>query len=590
MVLQVLRRLVVCALLGGALLLVTSLACTGGDEDEPPPATPTAAATATPTATTETPSPTATRATANPLTSTPTAAVTPTATAAPASTAAPTPTPTVALTIEGYAEWCGARVGTAGSADEFLDGWRRVEPPDELRDFHDAMIRVGVVGRLIAYDSPYAILGDDSLDIWLAIALLLSVSAGREVATLPEDVLAELADGGCIEGWSPELGPADAEAEVTALLSEILPQILSDFEPEIMRLLDLHPQPPRLASVQPTPRVADAPASGRTLQDVLDRGYLLCGTKQTQPLFGWKENDGSVVGFDIEFCKAIAAAVLGDAAKVEYVDASDASKRFEYLLEAEFDVLIRTTAVTASRDRALGIDFAQPIFYSGQGFLVRADSGYDSTSGLGDAVICVQADTVAEQNVADYFREIGLRYDRKIHFAADVWDAFLSGRCDVLTANISDIASRVYWRNDGVDYKFLPPTISREPLAPAVRDDDGEWKDVVNWVVHGLIAAEELGITQANVAAMAADPPNTEIARLLGVPYEGREVSTLGFDAVGAQFIQRAIAAVGNYGEIYERTIGDWIPRACSLNALAIDRSVDCPPGLGGILYALPHR
>ena len=169
-------------------------------------------------------------------------------------------------------------------------------------------------------------------------------------------------------------------------------------------------------------------------------------------------------------------------------------------------------------------------------------------------------------------------------------DAFFSGRCDVLTADASDLASRISLRDDAADYKILPQIISREPLAPAVRDYDSEWKDVVNWVVHGLIAAEELGITQANVAQIAANPPNPEIARLLGVPYEGRAVSTLGFDAIGAQFIQRAIAAVGNYGEIYERTIGDWIPRACSLNALAIDDSVDCPPGLGGILYALPYR
>ena len=161
----------------------------------------------------------------------------------------------------------------------------------------------------------------------------------------------------------------------------------------------------------------------------------------------------------------------------------------------------------------------------------------------------------------------------------------------MLTADASDLASRISrCGDDATDYKILPQIISKEPFAPGVRDYDSEWKDAVNWVVHGLIAAEELGITQANVAQIAANPPNPEIARLLGVPYEGRAVSTLGFDAVGAQFIQRAIAAVGNYGEIYERTIGDWIPRACTLNALASDRSVDCPPGLGGILYALPYR
>ena len=133
-------------------------------------------------------------------------------------------------------------------------------------------------------------------------------------------------------------------------------------------------------------------------------------------------------------------------------------------------------------------------------------------------------------------------------------DAFFSGRCDVLTADASDLASRIARRDDGTDYKILPQIISKEPLAPGVRDYDSEWKDVVNWVVHGLIAAEELGITQANVAQLAANPPNARVARLLGVSFWGDEIATLGFEAIGAQFIQRAIAAVGNYGEIYERT------------------------------------
>ena len=344
------------------------------------------------------------------------------------------------------------------------------------------------------------------------------------------------------------------------------------------------------APAKPGPVVADGPPSWRTLQYVIARGYLLCGTKQTQPLFGYKQADGSVVGFDIEFCKAIAAAVLGDATKVEYVDASDASTRFERLEDAEFDVLIRTTTVTALRDRDLGVDFAQPIFYTGLGFAVRKDSGYDSTSDMAAAVICVQTGTTTERNLAAHFTEIGLTYDARGSLNYDVSDAFFSGRCDVLTADTSDLASRIAMRDDAADYKILPQIISREPLAPGVRDYDSEWKDVVNWVVHGLIAAEELGIYQGNVAQIAANPPNPEIARLLGVPYEGRPVSTLGFDSIGAQFIQRAIAAVGNYGEIYERTIGDHLPRACTLNALAIDRSVDCPPGQGGILYALPYR
>ncbi len=330
--------------------------------------------------------------------------------------------------------------------------------------------------------------------------------------------------------------------------------------------------------------------AGDTVATVQDRGELLCGVKQTQPLFGFKEADGSVTGFDIEFCKAIAAATLGDANAVEYVDASDASTRFELLNDQEIDVLIRTTTITASRDRELGVDFAQTTFYTGQGFAVRTDSGLDTTSDMAEATICVQTGTTTEQNVADHFTDIGLTYSPLGGLSGDVAAAFFAGRCDVLTADASDLASRIAVRDDAASYKILPQIISKEPLAPGVRDYDSEWKDVVNWVVYGLIAAEEEGITQANVAQMAANPPNTAIARLLGVPYEGGSVSALGFDSVDAQFIQRAIAAVGNYGEIYARTIGDNIPRDCTLNALATDTSVQCPAGEGGILYALPYR
>ena len=341
----------------------------------------------------------------------------------------------------------------------------------------------------------------------------------------------------------------------------------------------------RIASTTP-----DGPPRGRTLQTVIDRGELKCGVKQTQPLFGFREADGTVTGFDIEFCKAIAAATLGDASKVEYVDVSDAATRFEVLGSGEIDVLIRTTSINAGRDRELGVDFAQTTFYTGQSFAVRKDSPYHSTSDMGDAIICVQTGTTTEQYLADHFTEIGLEYDPKGGLSSDVADAFFAGRCDVLTADTSDIASRIGVRDDAADYRILPQIISKGPLAPAVRDYDSEWKDVVNWVVHGLIAAEELGITQATVATVAANPPNTTIARLLGAPYEGGEVATLGFDSIDAQFIRRAIAAVGNYGEIYDRTIGDSIPRACTLNALALDDSVECPPGQGGILYALPYR
>ncbi len=343
---------------------------------------------------------------------------------------------------------------------------------------------------------------------------------------------------------------------------------------------------------QPRAQVSDEPR-GNTTQLVMDRGELKCGVKQTQPLFGFRDQDGTVSGFDIEFCKAIAAAVLKDAGAVQFIDASDASTRFELLSDGQIDVLIRTTTITSSRDMELDVDFAQTTFYTGQAFAVRKDSGINSTSDMEGAVICVQSGTTTEQNVADHFTEIGLRFDPQGGLGQDVAAAFFEGRCDSLTADASDLASRIVVRDDADDYKVLPQIISKEPLAPGVRDYDSDWKDVVNWVVHGLIRAEEIGITQSNVAAMATNPPSVEVARLLGVPYDGGAVATLGFDVVDAQFIQRAIAAVGNYGEIYDREIGDAIPRDCTLNALARplpSEEVDCGPGEGGILYALPYR
>ena len=553
MVLQVLRRLVVCALFGGAMMLVASLACTGGGEDEPPPATPTAAATATPAAT-------------------PATTPTPTTTATPATTRTLPSGPM--LTVEEYGEWCagnlagefaaGSTWGAYASAlDRAILEGRSLAPPDVLRDFHAAAIESLLLLWLATREfEPEAVFTpDDLLSSLIQTAWLL----GRTLDALPDDVRVTLEEA-CIY--------VDAAATPTPTPTATPART-----------------PTAEASAEAVPVVADGPPSWRTLQYVIARDELWCGTKQTQPLFGFKEADGTVTGFEIEFCRAIAAAVLGDATKVKYVDASDASTRFERLKHAEFDVLIRTTSLTASRDRELSIDFAQPIFYDGQGFLVRKDSGFDATSDLAEATICVQPGTTREQNVADHFTDIGLTYEQARGLLnRNLHEFFFASRCDVLTADVSDLAAVIAVRHDGGDYKILPQIISKEPLAPAVRDYDSEWRDVVNWVVHGLIAAEELGITQAHVAQLAANPPNARVARLLGVSFWGDEIATLGFEAIGAQFIQRAIAAVGNYGEIYARTIGDWIPRACSLNALASDDSVYCPPGLGGILYALPYR
>ena len=323
MVLQVLRRLVMRALLGGALLLVASLACTSGGEDEPPPATPTVAATATPAAT-------------------PATTPTPTTTATPATTRPLPPGPM--LTVEEYGEWCagnlagefaaGSTWGAYASAlDRAILEGRSLAPPDVLRDFHAAAIESLLLLWLATREfEPEAVFTpDDLLSSLIQTAWLL----GRTLDALPDDVRVTLEEA-CIY--------VDAAATPTPA-------------PTATRTPAPSATPARTptaeASAEAVPVVADGPPSWRTLQYVIARDELWCGVKQTQPLFGFKKADGTVTGFDIEFCKAIAAAVLGDATKVKYVDASDASTRFEILEDAEVDVLIRTTTVTAVRDREL---------------------------------------------------------------------------------------------------------------------------------------------------------------------------------------------------------------------------------------------
>jgi len=321
-------------------------------------------------------------------------------------------------------------------------------------------------------------------------------------------------------------------------------------------------------------------AGGRVLQQVIDRDLLRCGVKGSQVGFSYLEPDGGYSGFDIEFCRAIAAAVLDDYSKVEFVPTPSAT-RFELLSTGAIDVLIRTTTVTAGRDAGLRVDFAATTFYTGQSFAVRADSGIADASGLDGKTVCVQSGTTTEQNLDDFFNERGMSYQPLGGEDQENQEAFVAGRCDAWTADQSNLASRISVLPDPSQYRVLGEIISKEPLAPGVVDYDSEWKDVVNWVVYGMINAEELGVNKANVDAQAVAPGSTAIARLLGVPYEGGEVADLGF-GVDPQFIQRAIRAVGSYADVYERTVAQvGIARAGTLNALYRD---------GGILYAPPYR
>ena len=326
---------------------------------------------------------------------------------------------------------------------------------------------------------------------------------------------------------------------------------------------------------------------GNTLQEVIDRGELKCGVKDSQPGFGFLEPDGSFSGNDVEFCHAIAAAVLGDADAVEFVPAS-ATNRFELLSSGEIDVLIRTTTWTSSRDTDLDGDFVSTTFYDGQGVAVKADSGFASLEDLEGATVCVTAGTTTEINLEDVFSARNISYT-PLSFESDdqIQAAFIEDRCDAWTADRSNLAGQraAFTAEEGGPEAMvvLSATISKEPLGPLTRDNDTQWHDVVQWVVFGMILADEAGVTSGNVADMAANPPNGDVARLLGVGFDGGEVFAFGEQlGLDADFMQDVIAAVGNYDEVYERTIAPiGLPRAGSLNASWLD---------GGLIFAPPVR
>lgn len=323
-----------------------------------------------------------------------------------------------------------------------------------------------------------------------------------------------------------------------------------------------------------------------TLDVILDRGVMICGIKADTPGFGVLKPDGTAEGNDVEYCHAVAAAVFGDAGRVEF-KAATAANRFELLAAREIDVLIRTTSWTASRDADLNMAFVTTTFYDGAAIMVRASSGITSASQLGDSTICIVDGTSTQGAVSDYFSEVGLSYE-ELTFQAnpELRAAFISDQCDAWSSDKSQLGSHRFslLADDGIEAIILPETLSKEPVSPSVRDNDSEWEDVVRWVVNGTIIAEEQGVTQANVAQMAADPPNNTIARLLGVGFEGGAPSNLGIGhgKIPGTFMQDVISQVGNFGEIYERTLERvGLRREGSFNDSYLN---------GGLIYAPPMR
>ncbi|WP_093120265.1 amino acid ABC transporter substrate-binding protein [Salinihabitans flavidus] len=319
-------------------------------------------------------------------------------------------------------------------------------------------------------------------------------------------------------------------------------------------------------------------AAAATLDDVKARGQLNCGVSTGLSGFSAPDADGEWQGFDVAVCRAVAAAVLDDPMAVEFVPTTGKT-RFTALASGEVDMLARNTTWTLSRDVDLKFEFTGVNYYDGQGFMVPKSLGVSSAKELSGATVCIQTGTTTELNLADYFRKNDMDYEPvPIETNAEAQQQYLAGACDVYTTDASGLAAtRASFENAG-DHVILPEIISKEPLGPLVRHGDNEWGDVVRWTLNALIAAEEMGINSDNLAEMAEGTENPEVNRLLGT--EGNLGEMLGLDS---DWAQRAIMAGGNYGELFEKHIGEQTPigLARGLNAQWTD---------GGLLYAPPFR
>jgi len=323
---------------------------------------------------------------------------------------------------------------------------------------------------------------------------------------------------------------------------------------------------------------AQAAQAATTLETVRQRDKVICGANGGRPGFSGLDSKGQWQGMDVEVCRAVAAAVLGDANKVQFVKVSSQT-RFTALQTSEVDLLTANVTWTLSRDAGLGLDFAAPIFYDGQGFMVRKDMGVKSVKDLDGAAICIEPGSTSEKIVADIFRANGLSYkpvvieDRK-----ELNNAFFGGRCDVHVQSTSGLSSgRATVASNPDDYVILPEVFGKDPMGPVVRQGDAQWRDIVNWSVYALIAAEEFGVTSANVDEKKA-VDDAEIGRLLGTTGELGKGLGLPND-----WAYRIVKQVGNYGEVFERTLGKGSP-------LKLERGLNAQWTQGGLLYAPPFN
>ena len=320
-----------------------------------------------------------------------------------------------------------------------------------------------------------------------------------------------------------------------------------------------------------------ATASAQTLKDVRARGHLTCGVSQGLPGFSNKDAKGQWAGLDVDFCRALAAAIFNDATKVAFVPLS-AEERFGTLKAKKIDVLSRNSTWTMGRETGLGLIFAAVSYYDGQGFMVRKALNIDSALQLADKSICVKSGTTTELNLADYFRNNLLTYKAIIFpTAEEALKAYMGGRCEAMTSDVSQLYALRSELKSQRDHIILPDVISKEPLGPVVRQDDFQWLNIVKWTQFAMVDAEELGVGRANIDdALKSKKPS--VRRLLGLEGDFGEQVGLTKD-----WAARIIRLVGNYADVYERNVGTG-------SKLAIPRGLNSLWDRGGIQYAPPIR
>jgi len=330
------------------------------------------------------------------------------------------------------------------------------------------------------------------------------------------------------------------------------------------------------AALLATPALAQAPASNATTLDTIRaRGTLICGVNTGLAGFAQPDSQGVWRGFDVDYCRAVALALWNDATKVRYVPTTS-QNRFTALQSGEVDMLARNTTWTLSRDTSMGFDFTGINFYDGQGFMVKTSAGVRTAADLNGATICVQPGTTTEQNLTDWARSNRIRFTPVvIERLEEVVGAYVSGRCDAYTTDVSGLASTRSAQPRPADHMILPDVISKEPLGPLVRHGDQRFTDLLRWIHFGLVSAEELGVTAANVQQMAQSDGRPEVQRMLG--RSGELGQMLGVDNA---WMVNIVRNLGNYGEIFERNLGP----------LGLQRGPNALWTNGGLQYAPPFR